>query len=99
MTPQEATIMGTEAFVRIHAPWWRPESMTISRPGAEDETVEAQVSGNGFGYEAAEVMRCLEAGKTESDVMPLDETISVMRTMDRIRAAWGLRYPGEEVAS
>jgi hypothetical protein len=31
--------------------------------------------------------------------MPLDETISVMRTMDRIRTAWGLRYPGEEVTS
>ncbi len=98
-TPQEATIMGTEAYVRIHAPWWRPESMTISRPGTEDETVEAPVSGNGFGYEAAEVMRCLEAGKTESEIMPLDETVSVMRTMDSIRAAWGLRYPGEEVTS
>jgi len=44
-------------------------------------------------------MRCLKAGKTESDIMPLDETISVMRTMDGIRAAWGLTYPGEEVAS
>ena len=44
-------------------------------------------------------MRCLEAGKTESDVMPLDETVSVMRTMDGIRAAWGLGYHGEEVAS
>jgi predicted dehydrogenase len=98
-TPQEATIMGTEGYVRIQAPWWRPKSMTIYRPGEESETVDAPVSGNGFNYEAAEVMRCLEAGKTESDVMPLDETISVMRTMDRIRAAWGLRYPGEEVAS
>jgi predicted dehydrogenase len=98
-TPQEATIMGTEAYIRIHAPWWRPESMTISRPTTEDETVDAPVSGNGFNYEAAEVMRCLEAGKMESDVMPLDETLSVMRTMDGIRAAWGLRYPGEEVAS
>jgi predicted dehydrogenase len=98
-TPQEATIMGTEAYIRIHAPWWRPESMTISRPGTEDETVEAPVSGNGFNYEATEVMRCLEAGKMESDVMPLDETLSVMRTMDGIRAAWGLRYPGEDVAS
>jgi predicted dehydrogenase len=98
-TPQEATIMGTEGYVRIHAPWWRPKSMTINRPGEESETVDAPVSGNGFNYEAAEVMRCLEAGKTESDVMPLDETISVMRTMDRIRATWGLRYPGEEVVS
>jgi len=97
-TPQEATIMGTEGYIRIHTPWWRPTSMTISRPGTDEETVEAPVSGNGFGYEAAEVMRCLEAGKTESDVMPLDETLSVMRTMDGIRAAWGLRYPGEEVA-
>jgi predicted dehydrogenase len=96
-TPQEATIMGTEAYLRIHAPWWRPESMTISRPGTEDETVEAPVSCNGFNYEAAEVMRCLEAGKPESDVMPLNETVSVMRTMDGIRAEWGLRYPGEEV--
>jgi predicted dehydrogenase len=98
-TPQEATIIGTEAYVRIHAPWWRPESMTISRPGTEDEHVEAPVSGNGFNYEAAEVMRCLEAGKTESDIMPLDETVSIMKTMDSIRAAWGLRYPGEEVTT
>ncbi|HEX5913785.1 MAG TPA: Gfo/Idh/MocA family oxidoreductase, partial [Rubrobacter sp.] len=45
-TPQEVTIMGTEGYARIHAPWWRPESMTISRPDKEDETVEAPVSGN-----------------------------------------------------
>ena len=98
-TPQEATIIGTEAYARIHAPWWRPASMTIARAGEEEETVEAPPSGNGFNYEAAEVMRCLEAGETESDLMPLDETVSVMRTMDSIRAAWGLKYPGEEVAS
>jgi predicted dehydrogenase len=95
-TPQEATIMGTEGYVRIHHPWWRPSLMTISRPGEEDETIEAPVAGNGFNYEAAEVMRCLEAGKTESNIMPLDETIAVLRTMDGIREAWGLRYPGEE---
>jgi predicted dehydrogenase len=98
-TPQEATIMGTEGNLRIHSPWWRPTSMTISKPGVESETVEAPISGNGFNYEAAEVMRCLENGETESHVMPLDETLSVMRTMDGIRAAWGLRYPSEEVAS
>jgi predicted dehydrogenase len=97
-TPQEATIMGTEGYLRVHSPWWRPTSMTISRSGGETETVEAPVSGNGFNYEASEVMRCLEAGETESPIMPLDETLSVMRTMDGIRAAWGLRYPSEEVA-
>lgn len=98
-TPQEVTIMGTDGYLRVHSPWWRPTSMTISRPGEGTETVEAPVSGNGFNYEAAEVMRCLEAGATESEIMPLDETLSVMRTMDGVRAAWGLRYPGEEVAT
>ncbi len=98
-TPQEATILGTEGYVKIHPPWWRPTTMTISRPGREDEAVEAPITGNGFNYEAAEVMRCLDEGRTESGVMPLDETLSVMRAMDDLRAAWGLRYPGEEGAS
>jgi hypothetical protein len=40
-------------------------------------------------------MRCLREGKTESDVMPLDETLALMRTLDTLRAQWGLRYPGE----
>jgi len=96
-TPQEATIFGTEGYVKIHAPWWRPTTMTLSRPERDDETVEAPIAGNGFNYEAAEVMRCLDEGMTESAVMPLDETLCVMRAMDEIRAAWGLRYPGEEV--
>ena len=95
-TPQEATVMGTEGYVKIQREWWRPRAMTLHRPGEREEPVEAPVEGNGFNYEAAEVMECLRSGKTESDVMPLDETLSVMRAMDEIRAAWGLRYPGEE---
>ena len=95
-TPQEATVMGTEGYVKIHSNWWRPRAMTLHRPGEKEELVEVPITGNGFNYEAAEVMRCLDEGMTESDVMPLDETLSVMRTMDDIRAAWGLRYPSEE---
>ncbi len=40
-------------------------------------------------------MDCLRDGRTESDAMPLDETLAIMRTMDQIRAQWGLRYPME----
>ena len=58
-------------------------------------TLEIPMQGNGYNYEAAEVMRCLRAGKLESDTMPLDETLALMRTMDEIRAQWGLTYPTE----
>jgi len=34
-------------------------------------------------------------GLLESPVMPLDETISIMETMDTLRAQWGVRYPME----
>jgi hypothetical protein len=40
-------------------------------------------------------MECLRAGRLESPVMPLDESLQIMRTLDEIRARWGLAYPGE----
>jgi hypothetical protein len=53
------------------------------------------LEGNGYNYEAAEVMDCLWRGKPESDVMPLDETLAIMKTMDQIRMQWNLKYPME----
>jgi predicted dehydrogenase len=93
--PQEAVLIGTEGRIRIHAPWWRPTALTLFRPGQEDEVLHLPYEGNGYNYEAAAVMDCLRAGKTESDVMGLDETLTIMQTLDRIRAQWNLRYPLE----
>ncbi len=44
--------------------------------------------GNGYNHEATEVGRCLTTGQTESSLMPLDETLEIMRTLDLIRAQW-----------
>lgn len=95
-TPQEALVAGTEGSIRIHSPWWRGERMTIRRTGADEQVIERPYTGNGYNYEAAEVGRCVRAGMTESPIMPPDETIAVMETLDRLREQWGLRYPGEE---
>jgi dihydrodiol dehydrogenase / D-xylose 1-dehydrogenase (NADP) len=40
-------------------------------------------------------MACLREGKTESATMPLDESLSIAETMDKVRALIGLRYPME----
>jgi predicted dehydrogenase len=94
-SPVEAILLGTKGQIRIH-PWWiRPDAITLSVAGQEDTRLEMPFAGNGYQFEAAEVMACLRAGKLESDLMPLDETLSIMETMDTIRAQWGLRYPGE----
>ena len=43
----------------------------------------------------AEVARCLRDGAKGSSILPLDETLDILETMDRVRAQWGLVYPGE----
>ena len=63
--------------------------------GKDPEHVEIPFRGNGYENEAIEVMRCLREGKMESDIMPLAESLSIMETMDSMRAQWGLKYPME----
>ncbi len=92
--PQEVLIRGTAGYIRL-VNWLGGTSLTITRPDQSDERIELPLTGNGYNYEAAEVMRCLRAGLLESPIMPLDETLSLMHNLDAIRAPWGLRYPGE----
>jgi hypothetical protein len=40
----------------------------------------------GLRHEADEAARCLREGLLESPLMPLDETVSIMETMDAVLA-------------
>lgn len=93
-TNQEARIFGTEGAVTIHQPWWKPCRMTFSRTKRPDLTLEFPYVGNGYNYEADEVMNCLEAGQWESPLMPLDESLSIMKTVDGIFAQIGIKHHG-----
>ncbi len=53
------------------------------------------IQGNGYAYQAMEVVDCLTSGKIESSIMPLDETCKILETMDKLRQSWNLVYPGE----
>ncbi len=90
-TPQEARIDGTEGSIHIPS-FWRASRATLRVTGRDP--VETTGS-SGYHYEAAEVMACLRASLTESAAMPLDESIAIAETMDRVRAFIGLRYPME----
>ncbi len=93
-TPQESRILGTEGSIYLHPPFWKGTTATVA-VGRDSQTVTLSYDGNGYNCQAAEVMRCLREGLLESPVMPLDESLAVMRTLDRIRVEWGLKYPME----
>ena len=57
-SPVEAIIMGSQGQIRIH-PWWiHPDRLTLSVSGEEAVTIEMAFAGNGYQFEAAEVMAC-----------------------------------------
>ncbi len=94
-TPQEARIMGSEGSIHLPAPFWRGSKAVLQRSEGKAETHKLPYKGNGYNREAAEVAARVRAGALESPVMPWAETLSIMETMDRIRAQWGLKYPME----
>jgi predicted dehydrogenase len=52
--------------------------------------------GMGYQFEATEVMKCLDEGKLQSDVVPHSFSLNLMNTLDRIRKAAGIVYPGRD---
>jgi predicted dehydrogenase len=46
----------------------------------------------GLKLEALEAMRCLESNRIESELMPLQASITLMKTLDQIRQQCGIKY-------
>jgi predicted dehydrogenase len=96
--PNRAVIVGTEARVEVDPWFYTPTSFTVvSRDGTVLERYGEPYEGYGLREQAAEVGRCLAAGQTESPLLPLDETVAILGTLDEIRRQIGLdyrRFPG-----
>lgn len=93
-TPKAADILGTEGSIRLEPPFFACRRLELTA-GGQTRTIAPEFRGNGYQYQAEEVARCLAEGRTESQVMPLDETLTVIETLDALRAQWGLTYPME----
>ncbi|HBN84867.1 MAG TPA: dehydrogenase [Clostridiales bacterium] len=91
-TPTEAVIMGTTGRIKLHAPFYKTQKVSLIK-GCEETLIDIPYEGNGYQFEAMEMMRCLNEGLLESPVMTLDESIAIMDTMDRVRASMDLMFP------
>lgn len=120
--PNEMRIMGTQGYIRVHAPLYRPSQLSIqtfsplqsaerietvgwksqlkqnaflkksyrllTRFTHQPKKIEVSYTGNGYQYEALEAMTCLRTGKSESQIMPLAETLAILEIVDTIREQW-----------
>ncbi|MCJ7777751.1 MAG: Gfo/Idh/MocA family oxidoreductase [Sedimentisphaerales bacterium] len=93
----EAAIYGTDGYIKIPHMFFQPDRIIVKAGQEQEKEIKFKRLGNGYSYEAAEVMRCLRDGEVECPIMPLDVSIAIMKTMDQVRQQWGLVYPMETV--
>ncbi len=85
-SPTRAAIVGTEARIEIDGDFYSPSPFTLIKRTGERTRFEQPHEGRGLWHQADEVARCLRAGLLESPLMPLDESVSIMQTMDAVLA-------------
>jgi predicted dehydrogenase len=86
-----ARISGTDGWIDLPAFMHCPTSITVHAPSGVQQ-IDASFEGDGLRFEIDEVHRCLAAGETESPLMPLGESIALMRVLDDVRAQVGVSY-------
>ena len=85
-SPTRAAIVGTDARIEVEGDFYAPAAVTLRPRKGDPIRVESVHEGRGLRHQADEVARRLAAGDVESPLMPLDETISIMETMDQVLA-------------
>ncbi len=91
-SPTEANLLFEKGWIRMESMWLTPGPITIHRIGQKPKRVKFREPGNGYHYEAAEVMRCLDQGLAESPSLPLDFSLNLMEILDAVRDRCGIRY-------
>ncbi len=90
--PGSARVFGTEGWIDVVPRFHHPETIVLHRAGAEPETITRPRTGGGYAHELIEVTECLRAGRTESAVMPLADTLVVQDVMGQALEQLGVRH-------
>lgn len=85
----DAFIYGTEGYIQL-PDFYSARSAFLFRSDGVTEEFNDHRQSHGYIFEAEEAMQCFLEGRQESPLMPLDETLNIMKTMDSMRNQWGV---------
>jgi len=91
-TPGAARIHGTRGWIDVHPRFHHPRTIVLSRRGHEPETITRPAVGGGYAHELIEVTEAVAAGRTESAVMPLEDTLAVQRVLNEVCGRLGVYH-------
>jgi predicted dehydrogenase len=90
--PGAARVFGTEGWIDVVPRFHHPDTIVLHRDGAEPETITRPPVGRGYAHELIEVTDGVRAGRVESAVMPLADTLAVQQVLEDALAQLGIRY-------
>lgn len=88
----DAMITGSKGSIHIHSNFFMPSSVSVILDKTEQD-ITPEYIGNGYNYEAAEAMECLDKGFTEGISMNHEKSMLLMEILDEIRNECHIRYP------
>lgn len=91
-TPGAARIHGTRGWIDVRPRFHHPRTIVLTRAGHEPEEITRPAIGAGYAHELIEVTECVRAGRTESAVMPLRDTLAVQRILNEACDQLGVHH-------
>lgn len=95
--PRSAYVYGTKGY--MHLPdFYGAAQIKVKLADEEEKLIELPRIGGGFEEEIYEACNCILAGKRQSEIHPMSDSIKILKQMDHIRKQIGVEYPmdGEE---
>jgi hypothetical protein len=83
-------VFGTGGWIDVLPRFHHPDTIVLHRDGREPEEITLPHTGGGYCHELIEVTDAVAAGRTESAVMPLADTIAVQDVMGEVAARLGM---------
>jgi len=93
-SPVQTEYWCENGYMILNPRWYAPTNITIVKNGQEPQTLRpGHNEGFGYQYEAAHVMKCLDEGKIQSEIMTWQISLDLIETLDRIRIDAGIFFP------
>jgi predicted dehydrogenase len=89
-SPGQMRVFGTAGWIDVLPRFHHPDTIVVHRVGRDAEEVTLPHTGGGYYHELREVTDCVLAGRSESAVMPLADTVGVQDVMAAVADQVGL---------
>ena len=80
----EARVYGEQGSLKLHRMFHMPVRLSFKANDGRETDIPLEMEGNGYNYEAVEVMECLDKGLIESPSMPFSFSLELMSVLDEI---------------